>query len=128
MRTEEKRDREREKEKRQRKKNTKIIYRRKKDEKGGEEEKNEREREREQVDAWLVYVHTFSYLCHGQYLIHQSSSFISFEMSIVVKTLTCGSLSNGNSSSSNANTIKPVHIRQNNTGAVMSSKKLKVSL
>jgi hypothetical protein len=45
-------------------------------------------------------------------------------MSIVVKTLTCGSLSNGNSS--NGNNIKSTRIRQN-TGGVMSSKKVKVS-
>jgi hypothetical protein len=46
-------------------------------------------------------------------------------MSIVVKTLTCGSFSNGNST--NGNTTKSIHTRQN-TGVVMSSKKVKVSL
>ena len=66
-----------------------------------------------------------SYLRHGQYFIHQSHSFILFEMSIVVKTLACGSLSNGNSS--NGNNSKSIHTRQNTSG-VMSSKKVKVSV
>jgi hypothetical protein len=43
-------------------------------------------------------------------------------MSIIVKTLACGSLTNGNSSNT-----KPLHIRQN-TGGVMSSRNVKVSL
>jgi hypothetical protein len=46
-------------------------------------------------------------------------------MSIVVKTLACGSLSNGNSSK--GNNTKSTHTRQH-TGGVMSSKKVKVSL
>lgn len=48
----------------------------------------------------------------------------SFEMSLVVKTLSCGSFSNGNSRSGDSN--KSMHKRQN-TGGRMSSKKVKVS-
>jgi hypothetical protein len=46
-------------------------------------------------------------------------------MSIVVKTLKCGGLSNGNSSK--GNNTKSTHTRQH-TGEVMPSKKIKVSL
>jgi hypothetical protein len=45
-------------------------------------------------------------------------------MSIVVKTLACGSLSNGQSS--NGDNTKSVRVRHS-TGGIMSSKKVKVS-
>ncbi len=71
-----------------------------KKEKGEEEyENNVRERskkkEEKRKESRLMLglcTHVLSYLRHGQYLIHQSHSFISFEMSLVVKTLACGSL------------------------------------